>query len=861
MTPPDRMPLDDLLAQAGWAKALARQLVRDEHSADDLVQRAWVAALEHPPALAGSGAPATLRRWMASVMRNFVRQDLRERDRRVQREHFAARPESSPDAVEDGIEGQRKLLEALRALPEAYRAALYARYFEGLMPREIARREGSSLKTVKSKLARGLELLRQRLDRDHNGDRGAWLVWILPMTAKSGLPTALLGALIVNSKVKLAALLAVAVCLLAAGVQLVRREANLPDPAPVHAAAQAALPTPTEPSLQPGEARERESVSRPESVAAVVAPHPVLDSQVPTLVRGRVLDLDNRPVGGVRLVCESDERSHGRKLEVQAGEPSTSDELGYFEMSVSERSNVLVDDPRWVTVYKAYIAGPTTREATIFVAPRRVLSGVVVDAEQRTVEGAEVELRLADSVKRKLERRLDGAYRQNFMTVTDANGRFKLERAPACEAELFASAPGWKPGTIAAPSLDASDLRIVLAAREKRPAIVQGIVVDGDRQPVAGANVGVGGLTRTTAADGRFTFDLDAQGHGDIFAKGVDDVWRAKYPRDRLRAVKLGHLPCEVVLPSAEELREDPLPREFTLVLEGSTLTIRGHVVDAEGNQVAGARISVLDEAPFGPIYSRVGEAAVAREVSIEGLLRGGADFRDSPASNDGAFVITGLTHRSYDLAALDPSTMRHAILRGVAAGTSDARLLLPGKASLVHVAGRLVSKSSSSLEGINVTMGRVSETNPDDQDFVSSKETDARGQFDLGMIDPERLRIQVVGEEIFLIMAWQPPQGAKLDDLEIPVSLRCPIKLELGPGAPAADAFSFVDAAGTATQIIQFEGPMLMMPERCSIQSGASEVVATEDTSTSLVLYQAGKEIARVPIRLKPGELTILRP
>jgi DNA-directed RNA polymerase specialized sigma24 family protein len=45
MTVPNRMPLEDLLANAGWAKALARQLVRDDASADDLVQRTWVAAL------------------------------------------------------------------------------------------------------------------------------------------------------------------------------------------------------------------------------------------------------------------------------------------------------------------------------------------------------------------------------------------------------------------------------------------------------------------------------------------------------------------------------------------------------------------------------------------------------------------------------------------------------------------------------------------------------------------------------------------------------------------------------------------------------------------------------------------------
>ncbi len=861
MTAPNRMPLDDLLAQAGWAKALARQLVRDDGSADDLVQRTWVAALEHPPTLANRGAPATLRRWMASVMRNFVRQDVRERDRRVQREFLAARPAHTPDEIEDGIEGQRKLLEALRALSEPYRGTLYARYFEGLMPREIAQRDGTPLKTVKSHLARGLEQLRQRFDRDHGGNRGAWMTWIVPMAAKSGLPTALFGALIVNSKVKLAGALIVAVVVMAVGGSLLRHDSNPPEVASTPATEPAKLPIPEQPKLESGVSNDRAPVSVTETASSFHSEHPVQAAENLGVARGRVLDLDNRPVGGVRIVCEKRESLALSAKDEPARPEIHSDERGYFELNLQSRdTNALVDDPRWVTVYKAYIAGRASLEATIFVAPRIEFSGIVVDPTHHPVEGAEVELRLDASVKRNLERRLDSAYRQNFTAKCDSSGRFNLTNAPACKSELVANAPGWSSGTLPAPALAASSLEIVLGAPDQRPAIVRGIVQDKAGKPIEGANVGIGGLTQITGPDGRFTFDLDSQGVDLEHAESANHVWREKYPRTQLRAVKPGLLPSEIALPPVDELREDLEPREYTLVLDGQTLSIHGVVVDADGNSIAGAKVGVLDETVFGPIYTRVGEATTAVQTSIEGLLRGGVGARIAPTAKDGSFEVHGLTSRKYDLDALDTQTLRYGILHGIDAGSREARIELLGDATLKHVAGRVVSHSGEGLAGINLYALRL-QGKSGSMDFARSLQTDSSGRFDLGTIDTELLRIQVSGEQIFLIMAWQLPPGAKPDELEIQVTRRCPIKLELTPAAPRADSFSFIDAAGTPTMNLEFHGPMLSQPEHCAITDGASEVFATEDTATTMLLYQKGVEIMRMPVHLAPGELTILRP
>jgi DNA-directed RNA polymerase specialized sigma24 family protein len=48
---PTRPPpnLAELLTHADWVKSLARELVRDEHRAEDVVQETWIAALRHGP--------------------------------------------------------------------------------------------------------------------------------------------------------------------------------------------------------------------------------------------------------------------------------------------------------------------------------------------------------------------------------------------------------------------------------------------------------------------------------------------------------------------------------------------------------------------------------------------------------------------------------------------------------------------------------------------------------------------------------------------------------------------------------------------------------------------------------------------
>src|SRR5262245_12652944 len=161
-----RMPpfdADQELLRHGTAlRSLALALLRDADRADDAVQDAMVAAIERPPRHADSPGG-----WLATVLRRVAMRGLRRERRQQARERSAAVGEAVDPAQQADREATlRAVVTAVTALDEPYRSAIWARYFEGLSPARIASRSGDPLATVKSRLQRGLQQLRLRLDRD-----------------------------------------------------------------------------------------------------------------------------------------------------------------------------------------------------------------------------------------------------------------------------------------------------------------------------------------------------------------------------------------------------------------------------------------------------------------------------------------------------------------------------------------------------------------------------------------------------------------------------------------------------------------------------------------------------------------------
>lgn len=121
---------------------------------DDLVQDVFLSAMRQLPALRDDGAFGG---WLAIIARN------RAHDYHRRAREWTELPGEIPAADRHTPEALAAL-EAIRALPEAYRETLLLRLVEGLTGDEIAARTGLTPSSVRVNLHRGMKLLRQKLN-------------------------------------------------------------------------------------------------------------------------------------------------------------------------------------------------------------------------------------------------------------------------------------------------------------------------------------------------------------------------------------------------------------------------------------------------------------------------------------------------------------------------------------------------------------------------------------------------------------------------------------------------------------------------------------------------------------------------
>ncbi len=215
---PVPLDLEALLRESDWLRRLAGALVHDSQAAEDLVQEAWVAALEHPPRT--GGRRSRLRAWLRTIVRHRARDAQRDGSGRTWHERQAARNSPSEDGptVAERLELQQRVASALLALDEPYRTAVALRYLDALSTREVARRQGVSHDTARQRVSRGLAALRARLDRDVHGGRSAWGAVALALAGRETSTT--VASLVGLGGVAVATKIAVSFVVLATGTLL-----------------------------------------------------------------------------------------------------------------------------------------------------------------------------------------------------------------------------------------------------------------------------------------------------------------------------------------------------------------------------------------------------------------------------------------------------------------------------------------------------------------------------------------------------------------------------------------------------------------------------------------------------------------
>jgi RNA polymerase sigma factor (sigma-70 family) len=845
MSVPPAFDLQGLLAEDQWIRRVARKLAGDAHTAEDLAQETWAAALD-----TRSPRARALRPWLRGILRNLLIDAQRTSGARADRERIAAREEAlgSTSELVAELELRKAVAEALLALEEPFRSALYLRFFKDQSLAAIAKRQGIAVTSAHERVQQGLARLRARLDQQHGGRRRAWAVGMLALAKPSGAWTTAAEALAMAGGLKLFA----AAVLVGGGVAWWWVEGGSEGERAPLAAAPAVAERPESPAsvLAPLETgNERAALNGPASAPAA-APSASSPPAAVALLQGRVNDPFGSPVASA-LVGWS----------IPAGAASArSGADGVFALeaaAVAEGAKIVCREPDLVTLVPGETrALDASQTPLVVVAPRASFAGVVLDPAGAPVPGARVVFGLRDALFRQLGLLRGQQERPEWRTTTDEAGAFELANVAGGERVfLQVEAAGFWIAIFDLPAASTADL-VLRLERSDSERTIQGVVLDPAGATVADARVSAGDAIVATDAEGRFQLALG--GHHGTFGPLQGAV--EEPPTDvYLAALKPGFLPAR------ERLAELALAAPVVLRLGARPASIAGLVVDVDGRSRAGVVVWNRDPTPFGRKIDSVAEGTtVAWSQTVEDELAGGYGERGTVSDAHGAFELGGLLERDYELMAFDPRTAELSGPWTIRAGSRGVELVLAREERRGRVAGRLVSLDGRPIPGVSIRPQRALDWG--DAHAAppfhggGEVETDAQGRFEFAELALSGTQLQLQAEPFFFrtvaLAAHADPEH-----LELVEPLLCELQVDLSGDPAFADALRVLDVDGHELETIESFGNGFSTGTEARITNGLSEVVVVKETARTLVLYQKGAEVLRRPLHLDPDHRTTVKP
>lgn len=431
---------------APFLRALARRLASDHVAAEDLVQETYVAASSGKPRAENGLVP-----WLAAILRNRAARRVRTDSRRRRREQGVGSSNLAEDtaSVASKLEIGRRLLQHVEDLGADYREVVFLRYFDDLSPKQIAAKIDQPIGTVKTRLARALAKLRDRLDATDASGKRNWLPGLCalggiePMT---GSATATLAPVV--RRATMLRLAVGAVVLLATGLVVWPMWSGGAEP-PL-------------PALPAGAPAVIEIATKTDNVIKRQQQLPVGSMMT---VRGMVQDAtfgaasgSGRPASDVAIRCRLILPVEGSRDPRSEELEGVTDETGQFEFEVPEGATLYSIQASGSESHRsAYWSAPLDwrEEAGALVLsryPRGLLEGQVLEPSGAPVSGARVTINFRDDKDRALETSADQNGRFVFADVPEDAGRLDAEKDGfirlAATRLSVAELGGWDPATI-----------------------------------------------------------------------------------------------------------------------------------------------------------------------------------------------------------------------------------------------------------------------------------------------------------------------------------------------------------------------------------------------------------------------------
>ena len=593
-----------LLRHEPFVRELAGRLVRDSQAADDIAQQTFLAALQ-----SGTAPTQSVRGWLATIARRVAGRRARSEQRRRARDELAAQPAAppTPEQIVAREHARTAVVDTVLALPDSYRDVIVLRWFEGLPPRDIARRLHVPVETVRTRHRRAMAQLRERLDHATDGGRAAWCALLTPLAlphelaahgaAASGAAAANAhpGVLLMSAKLKLGAAIAAVLVVCLTLLWLPDGDAPIAadDPAAAGRPAAAEAATGGAPSAQTANAAAQER-DEPSSNDREAAPASATPGSGAVIAHVRWAE-DGTPAPGIAVELFNGSQSFA----------GVSDQDGVARIDGIEprRYFAVVNRPGHLAGFqKVRVDAGQVLTIDLTVPSGLDLRGVVVDRDGRPIADADVLLAEWSNVVAVVMARTDarGAFAIRDVAVHCLVGARHRDFAPSDMRKMTGSVGG------------ATELRLVL---DEPGAALTGVVLDTQERPIAGAAVTIGEVTYE-----QLSFPDGGKGRDPAPAVAVTDV----HGRFALAGLPTGEQALVVDSP-----RHAPHAETVQLRAGGSDhrtihlqqgVTVSGRVTMSNGEPASGY---VMAAPP-------------------EQLVTGGARTRNVSTRGDGSFRITG---------------------------------------------------------------------------------------------------------------------------------------------------------------------------------------------------------------------------
>lgn len=835
------LPPEGLAADLDRLRGLARTLLRDAASADDVVQEAVAEALAGDGGRRGRG-------WLRSAVRSRSVDLVRSERARSRREREVARGRgTAPSAAEtvERAELARELYGAVLDLPDAMRDAVLLRFMDDLPPREIAERVGGSVPTVKKRIERGLDRLRASLEQRHGG-RGQWAVALLPLAGREGLEVSAVSGMVAGS----AALVAMAVI---GGVSLLVWRGS---PPPTDGAlerlggARAAEPSGEEVQSVVRTERGREVLVASEAQGMEeAAEEGATAAEDFALVpfEATFVDATAQPIPGLELEWTGPQRGAelGRFFDTAPTRPLrlTTDAFGRIRSDRIPLGVSTAEDFIPVARDRAIVQMGTTTDGQVVgvVTPAVRLAGVVVDGAGVPVGDARVAVKASVAAMTSLELELAiTMYLSDEKPWTGEDGAFQIERAPShpdFEIAVERQGAGYSE-SYGVPAQDDLSMRLQAPRSsnrpEPKPSVVHGRVFLSDGRPSVGATVSAGDLQTKTDETGSYRLSGSFDGGA-------------------LRASLRSKLFVNGPVPDAEAAKTDAGAGPYDLRLPTRMERLRAQLVSPEGRPLHGLHVFLVDANSVGR-SSQTLERPVRRTDSLSVATE--SDTR-------GIFGFDRVEARPYLVRVFDPATQLVQTFEGVDPEGRMHRLVFEPEAHSRALAGIVRDVHGVPVKGAEVRVRILTRVGGTDRFSMSQSgvetTTEEEGRFRLEGVPAGGARLEV-DEPSLERTSFGPLYSADVgdlgDELTITVDRWCELVVTSDRSQELFDRVGFAGADGERLLVTSISADMRgHFKDARRRANGTFPLLRVPQSATELILLKGrDREVERLPVRPDPA-------